>query len=238
MLSTVTMFFGMGFLDRYTWLRDAPALNVLLTTAGILMITTGGIFAAFQRHLARIMGYAIIVESGYSLLALAVGGANGAGVFLLLLIPRALSLGVWALALSVLRESAPSLDLAGIQGLGRSRPVVAGSLVLASLALAGMPLLAGFPSHQAIWEGLARTSSLLTFWAMIGSLGLFLSQLKTLASFAGVPVKIDASKPQEMRMQRLVLILGVLALFLIGLFPQWVLPLWTKLPAIFVHLGQ
>ena len=51
MFSTVTIFFGLGFLDRYTWLRDAPSLGIILTSAGILMVVTGGLLAAFQRHI-------------------------------------------------------------------------------------------------------------------------------------------------------------------------------------------
>jgi len=43
---------------------------------------------------------------------------------------------------------------------------------------------------------------------------------------------------RETRTQRLLLATGVLGLFVLGLFPEWVLPLWTKLPAIFLHLGQ
>ena len=30
MLPTATMFFGLGFLDHYTWLRDAPSLGIVL----------------------------------------------------------------------------------------------------------------------------------------------------------------------------------------------------------------
>jgi len=50
MLPTVTLFYGLGFLDSYTWLRDATFLKTFLTLAGTLMVVTGGLLAAFQRH--------------------------------------------------------------------------------------------------------------------------------------------------------------------------------------------
>ena len=237
MLPTATMFFGLGFLDRYTWLRDAPTLGTILTTVGALMVVTGGLLSVFQRHLGRIMGYAAIVETGFSLLALSLGGRIGLTIFFLLFVPRTLSLGIWALSLSILKEQAPGLSLIDIKGMGRIWPFTAAGLVLANLALAGMPLLAGFPAHQAVWERLARSSLPLAFWVLIGSLGLFASAVRVLAALTTAPEGTFWGI-RETPSQRFFLVVGWLALFVLGLFPQWALPLWTKLPTIFEHLGQ
>ena len=237
MLPTVTLFYGLGFLDSYTWLRDASFLTTFLTLVGTLMVVTGGLLAAFQRHLGKIMGYAIIVETGFSLLALSLGNTVGLNIFLLLLVPRAISLGIWALTLSILREQAPGLNLKDVKGLGHVWPFATSALVLANLALAGMPLLAGFPAHQAIWEGLARSSLPVAFWVLIGSLGLFASAVRVLAALTAAPEGTHWGA-RETRTQRLLLAIGVLGLFVLGLFPEWAMPLWTKLPAIFQHLGQ
>ncbi len=237
MLSTVTLFYGLSFLDNYTWLRDASFLKSFLTLVGTLMVVTGGLLAAFQRHLGKIMGYAIIVETGFSLLALSLGNTSGLNIFLLLLVPRVISLAIWALTLSILKEQAPGLDLKDIKGLGHIWPYTTSALVLANLSLAGMPLLAGFPAHQAIWEGLARSSLPVAFWALIGSLGLFASAVRVLAALSAAP-EGSPWGTRETRTQRLILAVGVLGLFILGLFPEWALPLWTKLPAVFQHLGQ
>lgn len=237
MLSTVTLFYGLSFLDNYTWLRDASFLKSFLTLVGTLMVVTGGLLAAFQRHLGKIMGYAIIVETGFSLLALSLGNTSGLNIFLLLLVPRVISLAIWALTLSILKEQAPGLDLKDIKGLGHIWPYTTSALVLANLSLAGMPLLAGFPAHQAIWEGLACSSLPVAFWALIGSLGLFASAVRVLAALSAAP-EGSPWGTRETRTQRLILAVGVLGLFILGLFPEWALPLWTKLPAVFQHLGQ
>jgi len=237
LLPTVTLFFGLGFLDRYTWLRDAPTLGVILTTVGALMVVSGGVLSAFQRHLGHILGYAVIVETGFSLLALSLAGTTGISIFLLLLVPRTLCLGIWALALSILKERAPGLTFSDVKGLGRTWPFAAAGLILSNLALAGLPLLAGFPAHQAVWEELARSSLPLAFWVLIGSFGLFASAVRALAAVVMAPEGVRW-EVRETRPQQFFLAAGWLTLFLLGLFPQWVLPLWTKLPALFEHLGQ
>jgi formate hydrogenlyase subunit 3/multisubunit Na+/H+ antiporter MnhD subunit len=237
MLPTTTLFFGLGFLDRYTWLRDAPTLTSLLTTVGALMVVTGGLLSAFQRHLGRIMGYAIISETGFSLLALSLGSQVGLSIFLLLLVPRTLSIAIWALSLTILQQQAPGLNLTEVKGLAHVWPFASSGLVLANLAVSGFPLLAGFPSHQAVWEGVARTSLPVAFWVFIGSLGLFASAVRVLGALTSAPAG-STWGTRETQLQRILVSIGLLGLFLLGLFPQWVLPLWTKLPAIFEHLGQ
>lgn len=237
MFPTVTIFFGLGFLDHYTWLRDAPALGSVLTTVGVLMVVSGGLLAAFQQHLGRIMGYAVIMETGFSILTLSLGGTVGLNIFFMLFIPRTLSLVVWALALTILKEHSPTLILSDIRGLVRIWPFATSGLVLANLALAGMPLLAGFPPHQAIWEGLASTSLPVVIWVLIGNLGLFFSAVRVMLAFSAAPEGAPWES-RETAAQRILFAISFLALLLLGLFPQWVLPLWTKLPAIFTHLGQ
>jgi NADH-quinone oxidoreductase subunit N len=235
--STVALFFGLGFLDHYTWLRDAPALGSILTLTGLLMVVSGGFLAAFQHHLGRIMGYAVIMEIGASILTMTLKGSVGLDIFFMLLVPRTLSLIVWALSLSILKNNLPSLNLNEVKGLGRTWPFATVGVVLANLALAGMPLLAGFPPHQALWEGLAPRSLIVVFWMLAGSIGLFFSAFRVLLVFASAPEGTHWGS-RETPMQRILLSIGFLALLLLGLFPQWVLPLWEKLPTIFSHLGQ
>jgi formate hydrogenlyase subunit 3/multisubunit Na+/H+ antiporter MnhD subunit len=236
-LPTATLFYGLGFLDRFAWLRELPSLTSILTVIGALMVVSGGLLSAFQHHLGRIMGFAIIVETGFSLLALSMLNQTGLGIFLLFLVPRTLILTLWALSLSILKKHAPDLTLNAIKGMGRTLPFAISGVILANLALAGLPLLAGFPVHQAVWEALARNSLPLTFWVLVGSLGLFISGIRILIS------STDASegttwKTIETPVQRLFVTFGLLGLFLLGLFPQWAFFLWTKLPAIFEHFLQ
>jgi multicomponent Na+:H+ antiporter subunit A len=234
---TVTMFFGLGFLDRYAWLRDSATLPTILTTVGVLMVVSGGWLAFFQRHLGRMMGYAVMLESGFSLIGLGLGGNYGLNTFLLLFIPRLIGLALWALALSNLREHDANLTLDGLKGAGRIWSFSSTSVVLASLSLAGAPMLASFPAHQAIWEGLARQSLAAATWVFLGSLGLTVSAIRVLASLVSAP-EGSPWGARETRPQRVLLLLGWFSLFLLGILPSWAAILWTRLPTLFEHLGQ
>lgn len=237
MFSTVTIFFGMGFLDRYGWLRNAAPLENILLMAGILMIVTGGLLAAFERHLVRTMGYALIIENGFSVLAISIGIKSGLGTFYMLFIPRVLSLLVWALALTILKDNYSTMDRDELKGSVRTWPFIVSGLVLANLSMVGMPLLAGFPSHLAILGGVASKSLSAVIWVLLGVLGLFINAILTI--FRLVSIQTDSPwGTSESVLQRIFLSIGVVALLLLGLFPQWTLIFWTKLPVIFTNFGQ
>jgi formate hydrogenlyase subunit 3/multisubunit Na+/H+ antiporter MnhD subunit len=234
---TAAMFFGLALIDRYIWLRDLAGLATTLTGAGILMVASGGVLAALQRHLGRIMGYAVIVEIGYSLLAVGLGGKTGLNLFNFLLVPRLLSLLIWSSSLAILKPNLPNLTLNEIQGKGRSFPFAASGVVLANLSLASLPLLVGFPGHQALWESLAHQSLAQAFWILVGSLGLFTGAMRTLIAFAKAP-EGTPWKAGENLFQRVFMSFTWATLILLGLFPEWAQFLWVKLPVMFEHLIQ
>jgi formate hydrogenlyase subunit 3/multisubunit Na+/H+ antiporter MnhD subunit len=236
-LPTLTVVFAMGFMDRYTWLRTSPQFSGFIQAAGLLMAASGGILAAFERHLGRLMGYAAIVETGLVVLAISLNSPSALEITFLLLIPRGLMLAVWGLALSVLRTSSESLRFSAVQGLIRAYPIAAAALMLAHLSATGFPLLAGFPSKLALWEQLARQSLSAASWMLLGLLGLLVGGIRTLAVFAMAPEKTPW-KRNETWIQGGMLGIGVLLLFVLGLFPQILLPFLRVLPSMFEHIGQ
>ena len=170
-LPTITIIFGMGFLDRYSWLRTSGQLSQVMSVGGLLMVVTGGLWSAFQRHLSRQMAYAVVAETGFSLLALSLPPEKAVDAVFLLIIPRSLALLVWAMSLSRMKEQIQPLRFSAVQGMARTHPITAAGVVLAHFSVAGLPLLAGFPIRLALWDGLASQSLGVAFWFLVGILG-------------------------------------------------------------------
>jgi NADH-quinone oxidoreductase subunit N len=236
-LPTFTVVFALGFLDRYTWLRTSPQLSTTLQFAGVLMVASGGFFASQQRHIGRIMGYAAITETGLLVLAMGLRSSEVVNITFLLLIPRGLELAVWALALSIIKRKAYSLRFSEIQGMARRYPIAVTALVLAHLSMTGFPLLAGFPPRLALWQELAGQPLIISFWVFLGLLGLLIAAVRTLAVF----VMAEENKTWELNeswVQITMLGVGVIGLFILGMFPQALQPFIVNLPALFNHLGQ
>ncbi len=235
---TFSLIFGLNFIDNYSWLRDSTQFADILQIVGLLMMVTGGVWAAFQRHLGRIFAYSVVAETGISLLAISLPDKQlGLQVFFYLLAPRAIALGVWAMSIAVFEKQIPDLKLSNLRGMARAFPVATAGLALASLGLTGLPLTASFPIRQVLWENLAALSFPSAIWFGIASLGLWLGALRSLMAL--ISSQADAPwKSNETWDQRILIGLGLFCLFLFGLFPQWAQPLFVNLPAMFEHLGK
>jgi NADH-quinone oxidoreductase subunit N len=237
LLPTITIIFGTGFIDRYSWLRASPQLVVALRFTGLLMIVTGGLFAAFQRNLVRIMAYGSIVETGFSVLALSLDSRIGVPILFLLIPARALGTAVWSLSLTVIKEHSPTLRFGASRGMLRIAPFAGVGIVLATLSTSAFPLLAGFPARLALWEELARDSSSAALWLGVGIIGLMISAVRSLAVIS-MAEEYTSWEPRESYTQMLMLGLGVIGLFILGLFPQTMQFFLSNLPAMFEHLGH
>jgi NADH:ubiquinone oxidoreductase subunit 2 (subunit N) len=236
-LPQMVMLFGLGFLERYAWMRTVPVLFNVLRWAAVLMIAIGGIWAAFQSHAGRLMGYATMVEIGFGLLA--VGMSNNTTNSLLLhfaLLPaRIVALGTLALSLAVLRQRSPQNDipptLDTLRGQGWHYPLAAFALLLSMFSLAGLPLLAGFAPRFAIVTELSKSSPLLGPLALAAGGGLVVAALRFLATlFAereGGAVAMSEWAILETLDQRILLLLGILCLLFLGVFGQYLLP-WLE----------
>ena len=236
-LPTITIIFGAGFLDRYSWLRSSPELILALRYIGLLMVVTGGAFAAFQRHLGRIMAYGSIAETGFSLLALSLDSRLGIPILFLLIPARALGLAVWSLSLTVIREHVETMRFGAARGMLRVMPLASAGMIVATLSTGAFPLLAGFPSRLALWEGLSRDSISAALWMAVGIVGLLTSGIRSLAVIS-MADEYTAWKLRESPTQMTMLGLGMVGLFILGLFPQTIQFFLTDLPLMFEHLGR
>jgi NADH-quinone oxidoreductase subunit N len=244
-LSLVITLFGIDFLERYIWLRNSPGTRELIRLGGMLMVLVGGLWVAFQRHLGRMLGFAVIVETGLSLLAVSTGLAgeqlsNSLSILFSSLLPRGLAFGLWALALSALTNNADrpatlqeALHFSALKGKGRQFSIATGVLILAIFSLAGFPLLAGFPVRLTLWEALAKQSPLAAAVALLACLGLLVGGIRALVVLITDTEALQWEVTEQWG-ERVLLVLGGSGLLMIGLFPQWFLPALAHMAAVFI----
>jgi NADH-quinone oxidoreductase subunit N len=236
-LPTFTVIFALDFLDRYVWLRTSPQLSSAVQFAGIFMVASGGMLAATQKHIGRMMGYSAITETGLVILAMGINSSQIVNVTFLLLVPRGLELAVWALGLSIIKREAFSLQFNEIQGMARKYPLAVTAILAAHLSMAGFPLLAGLPPRLALYQELAAQSLFSVFWVFAGLLGLLIGAVRTMAAFTMAKENTPWAL-SESWVQAGMLGLGVIGLFILGLAPQILQPFLASLPALFDRIGQ
>ena len=220
MLPWMVSLFGLSFLERYTWMNNAQVFAVF-RLVGVLMIAAAGFWSAFERHLGRQMGYATLVQTGISIVAIGLSG--GVPIFFALVVPRVVSLAVWGLGLSVLKSHSSGLSFREVAGLGRGLPLTSIALVMAQLSIAGLPALAGFPIHLAVWSNLAQVNTLAVLGVLLGSAGLIVATLRTMTVLVTGPDDSSWSIKETGFIGGL-LGFAILTLLVIGIFPQYFLP--------------
>ena len=206
------------YLNGFIWLRDSVALYSILRAVGTVMVVTGGVWAAFQQDARRLFGYIVIIENGIALVAISLQDGSALKSLYYSFIPHVLALAIFALSLSVMMKEYPDTQYETLKGVLKRKPFAAGAMLVALFSLLGFPLLASFPSRMVLFEQLAPVSVQSIIWLLIGIGGLYLASARLLSAvFGDSPVRWTISeKPGEMAL----FTLGVLALVILGLFPQ------------------
>ena len=170
-----------------------------------------GSFAAIgQRNIKRLMAYSSIGHMGYALVGLAAGTAEGVqGVLVYMAIYVSMTLGAFAVILSMRREGKLVETIGDLAGLSRTHPTMAFLMGMLLFSLAGIPPLAGFFAKFYVF--LAAIKAGLYALAIIGVLTSVVGAYYYLAI-----VKImyfDKPAPSFQRMPGLVaLVLGIAGL--------------------------
>ena len=174
-LPTAILLLGVNLINTYGWLRNTPQLYLVLRLAGALMIVTAGVWAAFQQDVGRLMGYVVIIETGFSLLALSLNTHLGTEIFTMMFLPRVIALGLWSLSVSVILNDGHTLQYQSLERIAEKLPFASAGLAAALLTMAGLPLLAAFPIRQVLLQEIAVQSPLTALWVLGGSMGLLFS---------------------------------------------------------------
>jgi NADH-quinone oxidoreductase subunit N len=172
-------FFDVALIDvQGDW---GPALAVLAT----ITIVVGNVGALGQSSLKRMLAYSSVAQAGYMLAGVVVATQLGvrATVFYLAVYVF-MNMASFAVIVARERETGLGDSLAGLQGLGRERPLLAWPMTLSMLALAGIPATAGFAGKfylidAAVSGGYTWLGIVIVIGSMI-SLGYYLPVIATM----------------------------------------------------------
>ena len=127
-----------------TGLDLAAGGQKILMVLSALTILYGSLCALPQRNLKRLLGYSSIASAGYLLMGFTVMSASGSVAIIYYMTGYLFTvMGAFAVIAVVVKEAGLE-DLNSLAGLGQRSPLLAATLALAMVSLAGIPPLAGF----------------------------------------------------------------------------------------------
>ncbi len=117
----------------------------IVVFVAIASMALGSFAAIGQRNIKRLMAYSSIGHMGFALVGLAAGTPEGVqGVLVYVAIYVSMTLGVFAVILSMRRAGGMVESIDQLAGLSRTNPTAAFFLAMLLFSMAGVPPLAGF----------------------------------------------------------------------------------------------
>ena len=152
-----------------------PALSTVLMYLGVISMVVAALLALGQRDIKRMLAYSSISQVGYIILGIGLGTPLGILGGLFHLLNHAVAKGLLFLNSGSLQMATGTRNLDEMGGLGRKMPLTAGTTLIGSLSIAGVPPLNGFWSKliiivalieakHGIFALIAILVSVLTLW--------------------------------------------------------------------------
>ncbi len=196
-----------------------PLYEVLLIL-GLATILLGGLLALGQMDLKRLLAYSSVSQMGFILLGvgLATGKAFAAALFFL--INHAIIKSMMFLAAGGIMHVTRERSLAGMGGLYRSSPFLAGTFLVGVMALSGLPPMNGFVSKLLIFQSLVDSGHLT--YVIIALVGALLSLLYTFRAWLDIFWGREKGQREKGPGLAFLVPIGVLAglCLLFGLLPE------------------
>jgi NADH-quinone oxidoreductase subunit N len=206
----------MRFLDGFVWLRDDTRIFLVLRYLGVLMVASGSLLFLIEMDRKKTLSYLVSFQTGLALLALSINMLTGWNLFIIMFLPRIVSIFTWSASLAYIEEGI-SADAVGSNDL-RIPTFVWAAIWFSGLTIVGFPLTAGFTIQTVLLTSLAK-QDLVSFYGLGFSTGLlilgFIRFIHTLNSQSLSLGFFIMSKTEK---AFFIILSGLL--FLLGLFPQ------------------
>lgn len=186
----------------------------LLMALGVVGIVHGGLAAAAQTDLKRMMAYSSLSHMGFVLLAVFALNMQALQGALLQMVSHGVIIAALFLLLGMARERSGTDRLDGYGGWAVRTPFFATAFLFAALASAALPGLSGFVGEYLILSGVWKAQPVLVAFAV---LGVILSAWYLLTAFNRVflgPIRGSAGGAKDLSLREAAALLPLLALML------------------------
>ncbi len=197
----------------------APLMVIVCLTLFI-----GNVTALFQKNFKRMLAYSSISHAGYLLFSLIVLSAKSENNVLVYAAAYTFASIIAFAVLILVKQKTGSDSFESFNGLGKKNPLVALSLTVAMLSLAGIPLTAGFIGKYLMFLNvMGEYQTLLVAFAILNALVGFYYYFKVIvAMWFKDGAEIELSTPGQ---YKVVLLVSVAITLILGIYPAIILNL-------------
>jgi multicomponent Na+:H+ antiporter subunit D len=140
-----------------------------LSAAALITIVAGSVIALRQEHLKRRLAYSTIVHLSYIVLGAALATPSAFAGAMVHLANHGLAKITLFFAAGSIYAATKAEGIGELAGLGRRMPWTFGAFTVASLALVGIPGLAGFPGKLLIAQGAVEADAVVALVLLVGA---------------------------------------------------------------------
>jgi len=213
----------------------------LLIVISAITILYGNLCAIPQRNLKRLLGYSSIAHAGYLLLGVAAQSASGQSALLYYLGGYVFTVMAAFFVITLVMRHLATEDIGGLAGLNQRSPLLAATLTIAMVSLAGIPPLAGFFGKfvllKAVVEAAQTTGNhgyyCLAFTALAGVIISLYYYFGVIRAIYWSKEPADLSPIELSSPAKLSIWACVAGIFWLGLFPNTVLNMTNLAAAVF-----
>jgi len=207
--------------------------DLLIVISGITILY-GNLCALPQRNMKRLLGYSSIAHAGYLLLGVAALSVSGQAALMYYLAGYLFTVVAAFLVICVVMRHLDNEDISALAGLNQRSPLLAATMTLAMMSLAGIPPMAGFFGKFLLLKAVIQQGATnhgyycLAFTALVGvviSLYYYFGVIRVIYWSRNTP---DLSPIQLTAPIKFSVCVCIAGMFWLGLFPSVVLDLATE----------
>lgn len=205
--------------------------RIALMVISGLTILYGNLCAIPQRNLKRLLGYSSIAHAGYLMLGVAALSASGQSAVMYYLAGYVFTVVAAFAVIALAMQHLDNEDVSGLAGLNQRSPLLASTMTLAMVSLAGLPPLAGFFGkflllRAIIAEGPANHGYYgLAFVALVGIIISFYYYFGVVRAIYWSRETADLSPIRLSWAAKFPIALCIAGMFWLGTFPNYVVNL-------------